>query len=260
MPFSFSDDPSQFESAEEAAEDVVQRLEQDEREAALDDQLTEVEKRLEVASYYRLLLNDHLFGTMTPAALEVEKEVRSFIRSRLEVLLGIKQETAPAKDVFTEAEVAALKSVASKVLRKPELAEPVKPAPAPAPSLRQVASPVAKPPPALKKAVKEEAPAVKKAEPVRAEPTKRAEKTREAAPVETGKQRKRYKQIVAPDGRTVEIDVTPPGSSPVSKPIPTPTVAQLTQVTNSQAHQQLAQMSTDPLVAVLTQQLIKAGE
>lgn len=263
MPFSFSDDPSQFADSEEAAEQVVQQLEQQEQEAAFDDQLSEVEQRLEIASYYRLLLNDHLFGDMTPAAVEVEKEVRGFIRNRLEVLLGIKQETAPAKDVFTEAEVSALKTVASKILRKPELAEPVKAAPPPAPSLRQVAAPAAKAPPALKKTAPAPKQVVRKAETAsrpapKPEPKKEAKANSEPEQV-SGRIKKRYKQIVAPDGRTVEIDVTPQGTSPVSKPVPMPTGAQLTQLSNSQAHQQLANLAVDPLVDVLTKHLV-SGE
>lgn len=260
MPFSFSDDPSQFANSDEAAEQVVQQLEQQEREADADDQLSEVEKRLEIASYYRLLLNDHMFGDMTPAAVEVEKEVRSFIRGRLEVLLGIKQEVAPAKDVFTEAEINALKTVASKILRKPELAEPTKAAPPPAPSLRQVVTPTPKPPPALKKTVSTPKQAVRKSETVNAA-TKDVPKKQIDEPAQvSGRIKKRYKQIVAPNGRTVEIDVTPQGTSPVSKPVPMPTGAQLTQLSTSQAHQQLANLTVDPLVDVLTKHLVNSGE
>jgi hypothetical protein len=199
---------------------------------------------------------------MTPAALEVEKEVRGFIRGRLEVLVGLRQEAVPAKDVFTESEVSALKTVASKILRKPELAEPVKPAAPAPPSLRQVASPVPKAAPTMKKAAVTPKPVMRKAETVT--PTPRATPKPEPKQAKSdssenqtsGRIKKRYKQIVGPDGRTVEIDVTPQGTSPVSKPIPTPTVTQFTQLSDAQAHQQLANLATDPLVAVLTQKLV----
>lgn len=74
------------------------------------DQMSEVEKRLEVAQYYRLLLNDSLFQEPTEASLKVEEEVRGFIKSRLGVLLGIKQQTS---DLFSAEEVETLKELSS---------------------------------------------------------------------------------------------------------------------------------------------------
>src|SRR4051812_31169286 len=114
--YNFTDDTGQFDFGDQAAA-VVQEVEQTDAEVALDHGLSEAEERLEVASHYRLLLNDHMFGEMTPAASKVEKEIRRFIINRLEVLLGMKQEQAPAKDVFTEPEINALKSVAARVLK-----------------------------------------------------------------------------------------------------------------------------------------------
>ncbi len=123
------------------------------------DQMSEVEKRLEVAQYYRLLLNDSLFQEPTEASLKVEEEVRGFIKSRLGVLLGIKQETS---DLFSAEEVETLKELSSigtegvqvvkaivgKVSKKPVLLESRTEKTEPKLKVQP-----AKPKPALKKAV-----------------------------------------------------------------------------------------------------------
>jgi hypothetical protein len=84
----------------------------------------EVEKRFEIALYYRALLKDTFFDDNNEASKMVEGEVRNFIKTRLETLLGIR-EKPQAKQIeqFTEEEVTVLKSVASKLIKNSKLLE-----------------------------------------------------------------------------------------------------------------------------------------
>jgi hypothetical protein len=87
----------------------------------------EVEKRFEVAMYYRLLLRDTLFKDSSEAANIVEQEVRGFVRSRLELLMGLgqpQQDKQQVSEVFDQDEITALKAIAARVLRKPSLIQP----------------------------------------------------------------------------------------------------------------------------------------
>ena len=87
----------------------------------------EVERRLEVAACYRLLLNESLFNDPSPTAKLVDDEIRGFIRSRLANLVGV---GAPTTDsTFTAEEVQALKLLAQKAIPafKKELPKPTLP-------------------------------------------------------------------------------------------------------------------------------------
>lgn len=111
------------------AQAVLDEIEQQEEyEEEISEELKAVEERLEAASYYRLLLNHSLFGDddNSIAAKKVMTEVRKFVRERLAVLVGLKTATTEtrvvaAKPQFEEDEVKALKAVAAKVLKKPEI-------------------------------------------------------------------------------------------------------------------------------------------
>jgi hypothetical protein len=102
------------------------------------EQLSEVERRLEMAHYYRMMLNQDLFENATSIGVAVEKEIRDYIMSRLEILMGVKAEQAfvaqqdPAL-VFLPEEVEVLKAIAAKVRGKPAIL-----APKPAASVRPV--------------------------------------------------------------------------------------------------------------------------
>ena len=137
-----------FSTEDEAATQVVNDLEQTAPLSyeALD---VEVEKRFEVALYYRLLLKDSLFNESTEAAQIVEGKVRAFIRDQLEVLMGMKAIQAErSPDQFTSEEVEALRRVAAKILGKPALLTET--SQGQEPSLRKAAVP-AKPAPAIRK-------------------------------------------------------------------------------------------------------------
>lgn len=126
----------------------------------------EVDKRLEVASYYREVLNGDLFANGSEAARIVMYEIRAFVRSRLGVLLSIQDNGQPVPGQLSDEEVqsvklwaglsqeqfTALKLLAEKLVAAtggnspPQLrtvAPPAAPAPKSAPALVQRQAPVA---------------------------------------------------------------------------------------------------------------------
>ena len=117
----------------EDADDVADSWDDDEIESAIgggdfdDDELLDVDLRLNIADHYRAITRNKFFSEDTEAAQIVNDEVRAFIRERLEVLLGLRQENAPAQpqtkvdSPFSNEEVSALKALAAKVLNKPQL-------------------------------------------------------------------------------------------------------------------------------------------
>lgn len=126
-------------------------------ESELDAQMLAVDQQLQQAQYYRLMLNDSFFDDDSPIARRVDKEIRTFVRGRLGVLMGVKQApaqpVAPVRADFTPAQVGALQQLADKVLgmaSKPAPAAPPPPAP---PALKKVeVKPVAAAPEPVKKA------------------------------------------------------------------------------------------------------------
>lgn len=104
-----------------AAGDVVSLLTDNEPLEPVDEgYLTDVDRRLEVAQYYRELLRAPLFGETTPSAAIVEREVRLFVRDRLELLLSIKAGApAPTTSPFTDDELAVLRVLIKQVMMRP---------------------------------------------------------------------------------------------------------------------------------------------
>lgn len=85
--------------------------------------LNEAIKRIEQAKLYETLLKHQLFasGSARPEIMAtVETEIKQFILSRLEVLLGIKpaQTQAAQSEIFSEEETTALKALASRLIQK----------------------------------------------------------------------------------------------------------------------------------------------
>lgn len=77
--------------------------------------MTEVDKRLEVAKYFRFLLNSSLFSPPTPESQIVERKIRVFVKDQLHSLLSMGA-TPSAKEVklpFSENEIKALKLLAT---------------------------------------------------------------------------------------------------------------------------------------------------
>ena len=166
MAFSFDD--KEFEAGPEEQDLLTQTLIEleetpSEEEANEDASLADVDTRLEIADYYRAILRQSFFRAETATAKIVDREIRTFVRERLEILLGIraKKEASPppVESPFDEEEVAALKLLAEKVIRRPTVLSapqirqvspplPKKPTPvelAPKPQLRQVPAPAPAP-------------------------------------------------------------------------------------------------------------------
>lgn len=80
-------------------------------EEEIDEVMSEAEKRFEVAQYYKLLLRDNLFQNSSDASEQVESEIRTFIKDRLSVLLGVKAAHATASS-FTPEQVQVLSEFA----------------------------------------------------------------------------------------------------------------------------------------------------
>lgn len=130
-----------IEGSEIIEETITEIFEDNVDEEQQNEVLSEAEKRIEQANLYQALLKHDLFapGSARPEIIDaVRKEFKGFILSRLELLLGIKQE-APKQIVqqvqspFTDAEVQAIKAIAARLVEKsaPQQASaPVAPVPA----------------------------------------------------------------------------------------------------------------------------------
>lgn len=93
----------------------------------IDEMMSEAEKRFAKAQYYQAVLKEQIFDADdSQSATEVVAEIRGFVRQRLAVLLGVVSD-APKKEepsaIFSAEEIKALKAVAAKLTKKPELLE-----------------------------------------------------------------------------------------------------------------------------------------
>lgn len=161
MPINFSDD--ELDAVVGVEEPTYDDYEQQQE---LEEQMSEVETRLEVAQYYRLILNDSLFENPPnpQVAQMVEQEIRGFIRERMGALMGVQAPPPKVQKIFTDEEVkalrtlaqpdvkAALAALAAKLLKKPAILDPAPipqeapPPPAKAtPTLKKIARPVGRP-------------------------------------------------------------------------------------------------------------------
>jgi hypothetical protein len=95
--------------------------------------VSDVLARFEQAKLYSTLINHKLFspGSADPAIVEfVEREIKQFVVTRMRVLMGVQADVAQpvmVQSPFDDTEVAALKSIASRLIEKqrPELNQPV---------------------------------------------------------------------------------------------------------------------------------------
>ena len=110
MPFDF--DEGEYKDSVEAIVDgalAAQPIPQEEEFAILDD----VDLRLATADYYRAILGHDFFEVEGSAAEIVDREIRAFIKGRLEILLGLRDARAPSS-IFSGEEIEALKLLAAK--------------------------------------------------------------------------------------------------------------------------------------------------
>lgn len=199
------------EAAEEEprSPDSLDWLEEDDTEYMAD-----VDQRLEVATYFRTLLRQSLFSDASSAARIVERKVRVFVKEQLEILLSLRPEAAPAAVVvpqFDEAEVAALKMVAARLIKKPDLAPPaptVKPvAVPPAPRVPTVVPAVVTRRPAAPLAAVPAAPAVRSAAPAPSQAVKPTRgRPRGPAKPAAGPKLEEVRLIAHPDDPSVMVE------------------------------------------------------
>ncbi len=144
--------------------------------------MTQVDRRMKVANYFRMVLDNDLFPDGTPEAHLAETRIRKFVREELEVLLGMRNqrpETPVAEQQFTDEEVALLRELIKRV-SKPAAVVPqfkaVKAEPAPAaPKFKPVTA--ASVVPAPKKPLSTPAPVVQKPSPAVTRPPVAAKTT-----------------------------------------------------------------------------------
>lgn len=129
-----------FLTGEEEPDTVQQEPESaSTEETQVEDLLCEAERRFAKAKYYEVLIKEPIFeGDSSPTAIEVVKEIQTFSRERLSVLLGLRAQ-APTS-VFTAEEVNILKKMAQKLLKKPELGGIVAAQPS-SPTLKRASAP-----------------------------------------------------------------------------------------------------------------------
>lgn len=216
--------------------------------------LSEIEKRLQMAGCYRKILDTKILGDDELNSL-IEDELKDFVKGRLEVLLGVRA-TPESSAHFTTTEVLVLKSLAKKVLSTKD--EPVD-----APDEEQEEEVVAKPP----KKVSQPKPAPKPKAPAKPKTTKTAPKQEALPPqevpmtedreVKTSIEFAEIGDIVEENGRRYEIielngkmfpkDITKQATSSERLPMP-PLQAGLQQL----AYNSLAAAS-DPMTQTLIQ-------
>jgi hypothetical protein len=222
----------------------------------LDDQLEDVEKRLEVAGLYRLLLKDRIFEEDSAAARQVEGRIRRFVKDELKSLLGLAQPTAiapPHLSSLTPERIQALVQLADKVLEKTAAGSS-----SPSPGLRHVpqqAAPQAvrtikpnvaqpQPPVAAKKAPQPATPPANPGALTARQPKRRQKKVfqeqalGEDKAVTVGQGNGRIvKEYFDKDGKSLGTrDVTPQVRSPTSLGMPQ-TSTQFSQIVEQQAMQ-----------------------
>lgn len=124
MPFDFTDNQPEVQYVQHVEETQVPvwQMTEEQPEQDPEDQFSEVERRLQLAQYYRLLLNDTLFAAPSVAGAQVEAEIRAFVHERLSTLVGLRPEpVAPVRsqvqEVFSEDEIEMLKGVAEQLLK-----------------------------------------------------------------------------------------------------------------------------------------------
>lgn len=105
--------------------------------------IQKVQDRLDMAHCYRLLLDQSMFDTATPAAQRVDSEIREFVCQRLEILMGVQPEARRADqvtEVFTGTEIKVLKALAKVAEKKFQETQqkPKEPEPVQTPTLKKV--------------------------------------------------------------------------------------------------------------------------
>lgn len=253
-----SEETAEATSASAAA--VIKEL--DAPVASIDATMHEVEKRLEIASYYRLLLEDNLFTDASEAATKVNAEVRDFVRRRLEVLMGIRADKKEVEAQFSKEEVVALKAVAAKVMKQPVIVAPK------APEIRK-AEPT-KPAQVVKFEAKRKPGRPKKETPAAAPAPAAPAAKKEEGDIKVGtlldgkgnviKRNAKFKRIVAPNGQEHDLEITEQAGIENTRAF---SKQELEMIYETQAHAQVSKFSPEAAnaaVAVITASKDKGEE
>lgn len=144
----FAEFVAEEQQAEAIIADVVEAPTSDYTEESLDSEISEAERRFNKAALYKQWVSGRLFGDNdSPEVLEVEKEFKDFARSQLKKLIGLESETPVVASDFSPEQVAALKTLADQLLKRPSLIKPKdEPKPAPKKPAPPVLAPRAAPP------------------------------------------------------------------------------------------------------------------
>lgn len=210
--------------------------------------IEEVDRRLEKAIYYREVLKTQLFEDTSQVAQDVNEEIREYVRNRLQILMGIKEEEShtPIELQFTQeeaeqiksllarfdtSELVVLKALATRFLKKPSLMEP-----AAKPEVKPVIHQVAQRPAKVEKApvvVKQKARIKRVQSPAAATPAAAPAVKHTASTGKTQVQiierdgqkvvkvgRKLYKRAVNDEGKFYAKDITAVPRHPTALPFP----------------------------------------
>lgn len=245
MPIDFDEEDltEALEETEQAQEVQAVPSEQD-----VDRQMSEVEARLEMAQYYRLLLQNELFGDKADPeiASRVENEVRDFVRTRMSVLVGVGAQPKKSQLVLSDDEmlvlrelatpeiVKTLKALVSKLLKKPSIMDP-RPKPAATPS-EPTLQPVSVRGPSLRKVNPRQSMRPSSSQQDQEVVDLNVAEQRPRPPVKGQRQKRLVRTITTEDGKTFKQDVTPQAKPVGIQPLPTPR-------TKDQIEQQMAMVS-----------------
>jgi len=143
-----SNDEEQEEAYEGALDDLQEALDEEEEQDLSDEEvMSNARLRLEQGRLYEMLMDHNLFDGVSAdsrAVKNVEREFKTFIKERLEILLGIKteQKKTALQEVFTETEISLLKGLVGRVINKesyaPQPSPAIKKEVAPAPKLKSL--------------------------------------------------------------------------------------------------------------------------
>lgn len=112
-------------SAEEAQKLQHEQQEEDDIEN-YEELVSNVDKRLRIAQYFRYILDNQLFGEETTESRIVQNKIRKFAREQVEILFGMRQTpvVAAGGSQFSEEEIGALRALANATIaakKRPEL-------------------------------------------------------------------------------------------------------------------------------------------
>lgn len=104
-------------------DDLIEQVSEEDEDDDFTEVLSDARLRLEQGKLYEMIMNHDLFSGVEAdprAAKSVQKQIRNFARERMEIMLGIRQESVVSNAVvqspFTSIEVQALRDIAAKLI------------------------------------------------------------------------------------------------------------------------------------------------